>query len=48
MACAVPQARPSKGSIEREPQTQGDVGNPVSRWAEVKTAEQTQRRPNRT
>jgi putative transposase len=36
MACVVPQARPPKGSNEREPRTQEEAGNPSSRWAEVK------------
>ncbi len=35
MACAVPQARPLKGSGEKEPRRQEDTGNPSSRWEEV-------------
>jgi putative transposase len=38
MACAVPQARPSRGSNEREPRKQEDAGNPQSRWREVSLA----------
>jgi putative transposase len=36
MACVVPQARPLKGSSEKEPRRQEDAGNPLSRWEEVK------------
>jgi len=36
MACAVPQARPLKGSNEGEPRKREDAGNPLSRWGEVK------------
>jgi len=36
MACAVPQARPPKGSDEKEPRRQEDAGNPLSRWEEAK------------
>jgi putative transposase len=36
MACAVQQARPPKGSSEKEPRRQEDAGNPSSRWAEAK------------
>lgn len=35
MTCAVPQARPLKGSSETEPRLQEEAGNPSSRWAEV-------------
>ncbi|MDG7006959.1 MAG: IS200/IS605 family accessory protein TnpB-related protein [Nitrososphaerota archaeon] len=34
MACAVPQARPSRGRGEGEPRKQEDAGNPRSRWRE--------------
>jgi putative transposase len=34
MACAVPQARPFRGSGEGEPRKQEDAGNPRSRWRE--------------
>ena len=36
MACAVPQARPSRGSGDGEPRKQEDAGNPRSRWREGK------------
>jgi putative transposase len=36
MVCAVPQARPLRGSGEKEPRKQEDAGNPLSRWGEVK------------
>jgi len=35
MACAVPQARPSRGSREGEPRRQEKASNPRSRWMEV-------------
>jgi putative transposase len=34
MACAVPQARPSRRSEEGEPRRREDAGNPQSRWGE--------------
>jgi putative transposase len=34
MACAVPQARPSRGSGEGEPRRREDAGNPRSGWME--------------
>ena len=34
MACAVPQARPSRGSGDGEPRKQEDAGNPRSGWRE--------------
>ena len=34
MACAVPQARPSKGSSDGEPRRQEDAGSPRSGWRE--------------
>lgn len=39
MACAVPQARPSKGSREGEPRRQETAGNPRSRWMKVRSIE---------
>jgi putative transposase len=48
MACAVPQARPPKGSGEKEPRRQEDAGNPLSGWAEVKLGECFHRPVNRT
>jgi putative transposase len=48
MACAVPQARPLKGSGEREPRKQEDAGNPSSRWGEVKLGSPHRARASRT
>ncbi|HEV2120762.1 MAG TPA: transposase [Candidatus Bathyarchaeia archaeon] len=47
MACAVPQARPTKGSREKESRAPEDAGNPSSRWGEVGLVAGNSRQVNR-